>query len=60
MDLEIPANTTSTVYVPADNTDDILEGGKVLSLVKEIQVIGTEEGYVILKLGSGKYMFTKK
>ena len=60
MDLEIPANTTSTVYVPADNAADILEGGKALSLVKEIQVIGREEGYVILKLGSGKYRFTKQ
>jgi len=58
MDIEIPANTVSTVYVPADDAAKILEGGKALSLVKEIQIIGKEEEYVVLKAGSGKYSFT--
>lgn len=60
MDIEIPANTTATVFVPADDEADILEGGKTLSLVKDIQVTGKETGYVVLKVGSGKYYFTRK
>lgn len=60
MDIEIPANTTATVYVPADDAADILEAGKTLSLVKDIRVAGKEAGYVVLKVGSGKYSFTRK
>jgi alpha-L-rhamnosidase len=60
MDIEIPANTTATVFVPADNEADILEGGKSLSMVKDIQVTGKEPGYIVLKVGSGKYYITSK
>jgi len=58
MDIVIPANTTSTVYIPAKNDDDISEGGRKLSQVKEISIKGVENGYVILNAGSGKYHFT--
>ena len=60
MDIEIPANTTATVFVPADDEADIFEGGKALPLVKDIQVSRKETGYVVLKVGSGKYYFTRK
>jgi len=59
LDIEIPANTSATVYVPASEAAKILEGGKVLSAVKEITVVGLEEGYVVLKVGSGNYQFTR-
>lgn len=58
MDVKIPPNTTSTVYIPASDAAKIMEGGKALSSVKEIQVLGTGEGYVVLKLGSGRYHFS--
>lgn len=58
MDVEIPANTTATVYVPAANAEAITENGKSLSTVAEIKVTGAENGYVVLQLGSGKYQFT--
>jgi alpha-L-rhamnosidase len=57
LDITIPANTTSTVYVPAKSAGAIHEGGKPLSQVKEITIKGTEDGYVILNVGSGKYHF---
>ena len=60
MEVEIPANTTATVFIPADDEADILEGGKPLSLVKDIQITGKETGYVVMKVGSGKYHFTRK
>lgn len=57
MDVEIPANTTATVFVPAKNADAIKESGKALSQVNDIKVKEVEDGYVVLELGSGVYHF---
>jgi alpha-L-rhamnosidase len=57
MDVEIPANTTATVYVPASSESAVVESGNNLSSVSGIKVNGTEAGYVVLQLGSGKYNF---
>ena len=57
MDIEIPANTKATIYIPAANADLIKENGITISLSKDMQISGTENGYVILQLGSGKYHF---
>jgi alpha-L-rhamnosidase len=57
MDVEIPANTTATVYLPAADTGAITESNAPLSLVKDIKVTGTEDGYVVIRVGSGKYQF---
>ncbi|MCK7555839.1 hypothetical protein MKQ70_12765 [Chitinophaga sedimenti] len=53
MDVEIPANTTATVYVPGNAT--VTEGGKALS--SDVQMIGVKDGYTVLKVGSGDYHF---
>ena len=58
VDAIIPPNTTATIYLPAANESDITEGGKKLSLIKDIKVGGTENGKVILKVGSGTYHFS--
>jgi alpha-L-rhamnosidase len=57
MDVVIPANTKATVYIPAASAEKIKESGVAVSASKEIQIAGTENEYVILKLGSGKYQF---
>jgi len=57
MDIEIPANTTATVFVPASNKEAITENGNTVSSSKDLQVTGSENGYVILKVNSGKYHF---
>ena len=57
LDVEIPANTTATVYVPAKDAAAVTESGKALGLVKEIGASGMENGYVILTMGSGSYHF---
>lgn len=57
MDVEIPVNTTATVYVPATNADAITESGKALSLVNGIAIKNTEDNYVKLNVGSGIYHF---
>lgn len=60
MDVEIPANTTATVYVPAASTGTVTESGMALGSVKDITVDRTEAGYVVLTLGSGVYHFSIK
>jgi len=59
MEVEIPANTKATVYIPAANADAVTESGKSLS-AGNIKVAGTENGYVVAELGSGKYHFVVK
>ena len=54
----VPANTTATIYIPAAAATDVLENGLPLSSVKEIQVVGKEKEYVVVKVGSGKYEFS--
>jgi len=62
MDVEIPANTTAIIFIPADPSDTITEGGVVVSQSNELQLQKVENGYVPVKLGSGVYHFvvTKK
>ncbi len=57
MEVEIPANTTATIFLPAKNAEGIKESGKELSQVNDIKVKGAEDGYVVMELGSGVYHF---
>ncbi|QEC75198.1 alpha-L-rhamnosidase [Mucilaginibacter ginsenosidivorax] len=54
MDVEIPANTTATVFVPANSADEVTESGAALTSSTKIE---PESGYVVLTLGSGIYHF---
>ena len=58
MDVDIPANTTATIFVPASQAADITESGKKLAAVRDIKVDGVEGGYVQLNVGSGQYHFS--
>jgi alpha-L-rhamnosidase len=58
MDVEIPANTTATVYIPAANAAAITENGKPLSTVTDVKIAATEQGYIVVNIGSGSYHFT--
>ncbi len=60
MDVEIPANTNATVFVPASSVDAITEGGKTLQKQNDIKIEGYEKGFVKLNLGSGVYHFMVK
>ena len=60
LDMEIPANTTSTVTIPAPEGGLITEGGLPLNNVKDIEVTGVGKGALTLKLGSGLYHFAVK
>jgi hypothetical protein len=57
MNVTIPANTTALIYIPFSSGSTIKESGKDISGVKDIQVIGEENGRKILKVGSGNFQF---
>ncbi len=57
MNVSVPANTTALIHIPAKSTSEIKEGGKAISGRKDIQVIGKENGRIVLKVGSGDYEF---
>ena len=57
LEVEIPANTTATIYVPAPDASVVTESGKPLSALPDIRVTGLENGQVVLKIGSGQYRF---
>lgn len=58
LDIEIPANTTATIYLPATDASEVMENGNALTASKDILVAGKEKGYVVLKVGSGTYRFS--
>ncbi|WP_207511109.1 alpha-L-rhamnosidase [Longitalea luteola] len=55
-DVTIPANTTATIYIPVKGSDEVLENNGPLS--KDIQVVGKEKDYFVVKAGSGTYRFS--
>lgn len=59
-DVEVPANTTATIFIPAPNEDAVTESGKKISLQKDLQTSAGENGFVVVKTGSGKYQFVVK
>lgn len=58
--IQIPPNTTATVYLPTPPNSNIMESNSPLALHKEIKSLGYDKGRSIFKLGSGKYKFIIK
>ncbi len=56
--IEVPANATATVYVPAAGADAVTEGGKPLAKAKGVKLLRAEGGAVALEVGSGEYRFS--
>lgn len=57
LDVEIPANTTATVYIPATDPAFVTENGLALTSLKDAQIVGTDKEYVQVVIGSGTYRF---
>ena len=56
-DVEVPANTKATIYIPASSIESIKENNIALAAVNDIKVVGKEANYVVVEVGSGKYHF---
>jgi alpha-L-rhamnosidase len=57
LDIEVPANTTSSLSIPAKDAASITEGGRSLAAAG-IGNAAAGDGTVTVNLGSGKYHFT--
>lgn len=57
MDIVIPANTTSTLSIPAPEGGLITESGHPLAEEKEISLESVGRGFLLIRLGSGTYHF---
>jgi alpha-L-rhamnosidase len=56
-EVEIPANTTATLYIPAKTVEAVKENNVALSEAKEMKVLKDENGNIVVETGSGKYHF---
>ncbi|HPS55022.1 MAG TPA: family 78 glycoside hydrolase catalytic domain, partial [Sedimentisphaerales bacterium] len=57
MQIEIPANTSATVYIPAAKLDEIKENSTPVSQLTDIKLVNFDKNTAIFEIGSGKYNF---
>ena len=57
LDVEISANTTATIYIPAKAGKVITESGQPLSVIKGLIIKSKQPGFEIVEAGSGSYHF---
>lgn len=60
LEVDIPANTSATICIPATNLENVLENGRPLTQSPGIQVQGMQEGCVVVRAGSGNYRFVSR
>ena len=53
----IPANTMATVYLPADNPDDVTESGERANQAKGVRFVRIDDACAVYEVGSGTYSF---
>ena len=58
--VEIPANSSATVYLPSTDVNAITESGKAIPNQKGIQFSRIENGKALYIIGSGNYLFKVK
>ena len=59
MEVTVPVGSTATVYVPADDISEVLEGGKrITEDTEDITYLGKEDNYDVFTVNSGIYNFS--
>ncbi|MAT69414.1 MAG: rhamnosidase [Planctomycetaceae bacterium] len=58
LDVEIPANTTAVVKLPASKLESVYEGDRPASTAAGVHAAQIVDGQVELRVGSGVYSFT--
>jgi alpha-L-rhamnosidase len=58
LSVTIPPNTTATVYVPATEGSEIMEGDRPVTQSPGVEFVRWENGAAIFRVGSGEYVFT--
>ncbi len=60
LNVTIPANTTATVYVPAEDIESVTEGGQPAAKAETVRLLRMEDDRVVFAVGSGHYRFVSK
>ena len=60
LDLTIPANTTATVYVPAQDASTVSEGGIPAKESRGVKFLRMDHGAAVYQIDSGSYRFLSK
>ena len=55
--VEIPANTTALIRIPATSADSVTENGQPLLQNPAVKAVQTADNFVSVEVGSGKYNF---
>jgi alpha-L-rhamnosidase len=55
--VEIPANTTATVWLPNRDSRPVSESGVALARAESVRYLGQEEGCTVVEIASGTYRF---
>ena len=57
LNIDIPPNTTATIYLPAEASSSIKENGQLISANKDARYVEFQKGRAIFQVGSGHYQF---
>ena len=57
LDATIPANATSTIFIPVTNCSSVTESGLPADHAPGVESLGISNGYAGFKVGSGSYHF---
>ena len=57
LDVEIPANTIATVYVPARDIESVMEARGPAAKARGVKPIGMQANAAVFEVGSGEYHF---
>jgi hypothetical protein len=60
LDVEIPANATATVFVPAGEGSKVTEGGAPAAQGEGVRFLRREQGCEVFAVGSGRYRFASR
>jgi alpha-L-rhamnosidase len=60
LNLEIPVNTTATVYIPAGEKSRVYEGEKTAAEAEGVMFIRREGDFLLFQVGSGIYSFISR
>ena len=55
--VEIPANTSATVHVPATNNAEVTEGGEPAEQAPGVKLLRRDDSEAVFTVGSGEYEF---
>jgi alpha-L-rhamnosidase len=53
----VPPNTSATVYIPSAQPENVTENGNALKAAEGVTSKGAENGYAVVEVTSGKYVF---